>query len=268
MATPPGMPAFADGIVASASDLNRISETQQFLADAASNLNFGFEMIKDKQERRDIFHRFRYLHWSVLQRVNSDFLVNGYSLGAIAANNLSGVIDLQHGYGYAGANPYNLSLNRPYQVRFGGDVDCNLIFEHYSTGQTINLPYPPPTFTNGTVLTANSLNRVAQDTKHILEYGFYTGIGGFVGRKYNLVDRGANTGFGRTRRWTFQKRSRYLHFRATYNPNGSSGYHYGFEVYLNGTRFYVDGAEYNQVSSYDFVLDMQTPANSINYLFW
>ena len=263
MATPPGLPVFADGINLSASDLNRISETQQFLADAAATLNFGFEMIKDATENRSVFHRFRYLHWQVMATVQGNFILNGHDLGKIAANSTSGVIDLGHGYGYNGSNPYGLSLNRPYQIRFTSDVDCNLVFEHYTLGSSLSLPYGAPSF--GGTLTADQLNRVALDTKHILEYGYYVGVGGFVGRTYSLVDQGANRGFGRTRRWTFRRRNRYLHFRGSYNPNGSSGYHYGFEMYLNGERFYVDGAEYNQVSYYDFILDMVSPGNSINF---
>jgi hypothetical protein len=257
------MPVFADGVVASASDLNRISETQQFLADAAATLNFGFEMIKDATENRSVFHRFRYLNWSVLAPVSGHFMINDHDVGAIAASATSGRIDLGHGYGYNGPNPYGLTLNRAYQVRFTSDVDCNILFEHYTTGQSISLPYGAPSF--GGMLTASQLNAVAQDTKHILEYGYHVGVGGFVGRTYSLVDQGANRGFGRVRRWTFKRRGRYLHFRGSYNPNGTQGYHYGFEMYLNGTRFYVDGADYNQVSQYDFIYDMQSPGNSINY---
>ena len=265
MATLPQMPRWADGVTVSAADLNRMSETEQFLADAAATLNFPFETMMDAQEIRNVFHRFRYLHYECAAPVDGQFILSGNDLGQIAKTNRIGVLDLGHGYGYNGPNPYGLTLNRPYNVRFTSDVECRLLFEHYSTGDTIALPYPPPSFASGAVLTANNLNRVASDLTHILQNGYYVGISGFTGRTYSLVDRGANRGFGRARRWTFRRRGRYLHFRAVFSPHGTTDYHYGFEMYLNGTRFYTDGAEYNLGSHYDFVVDLENMNNSVNY---
>jgi hypothetical protein len=266
MASIPSLPVFRDGIVLSASELNRISAAQTFLSESLNAYNFPFTYIHDPADNRHMIHRFRYLHWLVVANTTADFFVGSVNVGKIAQSATSGVIDLGHGYGYTGANPYNLALNRPYLLRWSGaDVEMTRLFEHSNNSGNIALPYSNPSFSNGQVLTAAQLNALSQNSQFLYDYGNTVPVAGYVGRRYGLADQGGDAGGAVRIFHTFRKRHRYLHIKCVYNPNGNDTGQYGFNAKLGSTRFYNDGAEYNQVSNYHFVLDMHGGSGNQNY---
>ena len=263
---PPSLPNFKDGIMLSASDLNRISANQVFLNEAVNALNFPFQRIRDIGDNRTMIHRYRYLHWNTAATTAAHLIIHGVDVGAVAASATSGRIDLGNGFGYQGANPYNLNVNRVYTIRWNAaDVECKQLYEHTDVNSAITLSYNIPSFSSGQVLTADQLNRLSADTRYLYDYAHNVPTSGFLGRTYFLADKGANRGYWANLYWVFRKRHRYLHFSGTFNPNGSSGSHYGFELHLNGVEVYTDGAEYNEVTNYDFVLDMESAAGNINF---
>ena len=265
--TLPSLPVFGDGVVLSASELNRISAVQTYLSESLNAYNYPFGYIHDPADNRHVIHRFRYLHWVNVGTTAAHLFVGTTDLGAVGSGATSGVVDLAHGLGYeSGGNTYSLTLNRPYLVRWSGaDVETVRLYEHSSSSTSLSMPFSTPSFSSGQVLTASQLNALARNTQFLYDYGNSVPVAGYVGRTYSLADQGGDAGGAVRLVHTFRKRHRYLHVKCVYTPNGNSEGQYGFNVKLGSTRFYNDGAEYNLVSSYHMVLDMHGGSGNVNY---
>lgn len=255
----PPVPEFANGAILSASaDLNVLTVNQAFAYEASKWINWPYEEVDEYEDHRWLLHRYRYLHWSVGAPTSAHLFLDSHDLGAVAGGSTSGYIDLQHAQDLpAGANPYSLTLYRPYQLQFDNTVTRAKFYESRNTASTFALPTGTPSFTNGQTASATQLNQIADNTEYLVYHGAHLPYSGFTARRYTLKGVGGSYN-ERLIRWRFRHRGRYLHFKGSVTPNGADGDEdTDFYMQFNGTTFFFDEIEFDQNKPYHFIFDLE-----------
>lgn len=262
---PHPVPEFAYGAVVSASaDLNVLSSNQQFAYDLRNAMNFPWERIRVADDLRYGLHRYRYLHWVTEITSGSNLTINGHSIGAVANSATSGYVDLQHGDGYLqGANPYGLTMYRPYEIRWGSDPLAIKMYEHRTTNNAFALPASTPSFTNGQVASATQMNQLADNTEFLVFHGALMPRGGFVARRYGLFGVGGDSREN-TLIYQFKHRCRYVNVKANWNPNSAPEDECDFVVKINGTTVFYDEIDGDIGHDYDITLDLAGGSGNVS----
>ena len=262
---PQVVPEFAHGAVVSAStDLNVLSQNQQFAYDAKNTVNFPFERIQRTEDRRHCLHRYRYLHFNC-EATNSNHLwINGNDVGTPASGTTTGVIDLQHGNGYEGANPYGLTMYRPYEIYWEpNDPMVRRMYEHRSSSSAFSLPLGVPTFTNGLPATATQLNQIADNSEFLTFHGALMPRPGFTARRYRL--HGVGGAYMESELlYQFRHRCRYINLKANWNPNSAPEDECDFVIDYNGTTIFYDEIDGDISHDYDITFDLYGGSGNVS----
>lgn len=255
MIKPYPLPVFKNGIVASALELNIISEAQSFLDGSFGLLNFPFQRTE-----RDVpiygLHRFRYLHVYVAAANPTAILyINGVSAGTPVSSSTHAVIDLGNGFDGGSSNPYNLTLNQPYSLIWGtGAIDCRLAFEHVSSSGTLSLPASVPSFSG--VLQDSQLNQICTNTQYLIDACIVPATG------FTAQDYGLGSG-SKTLLYTMYKYHRYLHVQAFFRPSGdnTNPKNNAFRIHIDGILVFSDAVTSDHTASYNIVFDLEGSGN-------
>lgn len=244
MLRPDLMPAFADGIKLSATDLNVMSNAQVFLNNGHYSLNFPFGYLKAEREVT-VLHRYRYLQWVNKATTSAKLYINGINAGAVGQSGTSGTVNLGNGYDGFSSNPYNLTLHRPYKIKWvDGDVDCKRLYEHSSSSGNLSLPAGVPTFAG--IVSANALNNVAINCQYLVDAAMDCPVPIYMTRSYlpSADDR---------RYYSMYRKHDFLCFKGRYVPNGSDGIINGVVLRVNDVQIWSISLNGNAEGSWDIV---------------
>ena len=258
MIKPYPLPVFKNGIVASALELNIISEAQSFLDGSFGLLNFPFQHTE-----RDVpiygLHRFRYLHvYSMATAPTAVLSINGVSAGTPLSSSTHGVVDLGFGFNGGSSNPYNLTLNQPYSITWlTGAIDCRLAFEHVSSSGSLSLPTSVPSFSG--VLQDTPLNQICTNTQYLIDACIVPATG------FTAQDYGLGSG-SKTLLYSMYKYHRYLHVQAFYRPSGdvNNPKNNAFRIHIGGVLVFSDAVTSDDTANYNIVFDLEG-SGSISY---
>lgn len=246
------MPEFADGIPLSAMELNKISTGQRYVQ-GLQLMNYAQKVIY-REVPVYIMRTHRYLHWRVNDATNMTLRLNGAVVVTGAYGAESGVIDLNTISNLPVGGVYSLFWREEEE-----ETGTGMYFKE-SPNATLTVVYPnvTPTFSNGSPVMAASLNYLAGNMQHLLDYHAAPPSGGFARSIFNL-EKVASDEHAATKEYAIQKMYRYLYVYIYHRYGGSSDDNRLTRVYVNGEIVFEAGAGSGRPNPlyYAFVFDLE-----------
>ena len=214
----PPLPAFADGAILGATDLNRIGQAQSYINQVLNRASVPFRYMAQDETRYGV-HQFRYLHWVVSSASGADLELNGDVVAT--ASSTSGTVDL---------NSLGLAVGDVYTLKWtGATTTCKRLFEFPTSSGSLSLPASTPTFSSGA--NATQLNAVVSNTQYLIDNVQNAAYTPFISMTLHPVP-------SQTLTYGMKHAHRYLHFegQAWYSgTQGTDDFH--IDWIINGTTF-------------------------------
>lgn len=255
------MPEFADGIPLSALELNKLSTGQRYIQELQLP-NYAQKIIY-RNVTVYVLHVHRYLHWRVSGAVDLDLRLNSVRVIEGVSGEASGVLDLDTISGLTVGVPYSLIWvdGGEEEVETGVGVYFK---ESPNTTLTVAYPYALPTFANGSPVPAISLNRLAGNMQHLVDFHAAPPSGGFARSIFDLEKTGSEEHSAQKEHWV-QKTYRYLYVYMYHTYSGSAGESRITRVYINNAQIFSAEAGSGRPNPlhYAFVFDLQGSDHTI-----